>query len=514
MNKGHLISILSIVVICVSFLIIVPAIGSENNTNANDKVARVNGQEYDSLAEAVDAATEGQTVEIIKAYDSSNPDIFKLPGSHLTKVNITKDSSLDKKEAVINCDFEGNICWFPDTTTFEDVNIIFSTDTTYSYHGFQESPNIIFNDCILQGLFFGYGDCTFNNCNFVQNKAEYNMWTYQGNHTYTNCTFESYGKFINVYNSGMGVTFTHKFDGCKFINKGAANKSAINVKANCDDGYGTIIKLMWDVQINNCTYEGNFTTNNRLQDELVMIDDYNSEFVIITKNGKQLYPELPKNVDVPLGSEKKISTSLAEEGQLVNWKSTNENIIQLISNNNAENSIIAKRIAAGSACVIASVPSLESMKSYFYFGAPKVEFNMCGHGSQVETQVLDPETNPEMHPVRPEEDPTAEGYEFDGWFSDSTYTKEYDFNAQVFSDTIIYAKWTGSGPIPPTPPTPPTPPSPEPEITPTQAQVYIDSVNTGDPNTTSIICIMALLLSATSGLIIFSKKERKALFAF
>ena len=110
MNKGHLISIISIVIICISFLIIVPAIGSENNITTNDKVARVNGQEYDTLAEAVDAATDGQTVEIIKAYDSSNPDIFKLPGSHLTKVNITKDSSLDKKEAVINCDFEGNIC--------------------------------------------------------------------------------------------------------------------------------------------------------------------------------------------------------------------------------------------------------------------------------------------------------------------------------------------------------------------------------------------------------------------
>ena len=37
---------------------------------------------------------------------------------------------------------------------------------------------------------------------------------------------------------------------------------------------------------------------------------------------------------------------------------------------------------------------------------------------------------------------SAEGYTFDGWYTDETYTKEFDFTKPITSNTTVYAKWT------------------------------------------------------------------------
>ena len=44
--------------------------------------------------------------------------------------------------------------------------------------------------------------------------------------------------------------------------------------------------------------------------------------------------------------------------------------------------------------------------------------------------------------VTPPDNPSAEGYTFDGWFTDHDLTDLYDFNTQVTSDFTLYAKWT------------------------------------------------------------------------
>ena len=38
-------------------------------------------------------------------------------------------------------------------------------------------------------------------------------------------------------------------------------------------------------------------------------------------------------------------------------------------------------------------------------------------------------------------DPTAEYYSFQGWYTDTRYTMEYDFSKEVTEDTTVYAKW-------------------------------------------------------------------------
>lgn len=58
-------------------------------------------------------------------------------------------------------------------------------------------------------------------------------------------------------------------------------------------------------------------------------------------------------------------------------------------------------------------------------------------------------------------DPTKEGFDFGGWYTDEGCTTAYDFTAAVTEDITLYAKWT---PKPVTPPTPPAPPSAGPSL--------------------------------------------------
>lgn len=42
---------------------------------------------------------------------------------------------------------------------------------------------------------------------------------------------------------------------------------------------------------------------------------------------------------------------------------------------------------------------------------------------------------------------TAEGYTFIGWYTDETYTKEFDFTKPITSNTTVYAKWEKNAPV-------------------------------------------------------------------
>ena len=52
------------------------------------------------------------------------------------------------------------------------------------------------------------------------------------------------------------------------------------------------------------------------------------------------------------------------------------------------------------------------------------------HGKPIDTDNLTP--------------PTVEGFTFDGWYTDDTYTTEFDFTQPIKSNTTVYAKWTAN----------------------------------------------------------------------
>lgn len=43
--------------------------------------------------------------------------------------------------------------------------------------------------------------------------------------------------------------------------------------------------------------------------------------------------------------------------------------------------------------------------------------------------------------------PEVEGYTFGGWYTDDTYTKEFDFKTPITGDTKVYAKWEKNAPV-------------------------------------------------------------------
>lgn len=72
--------------------------------------------------------------------------------------------------------------------------------------------------------------------------------------------------------------------------------------------------------------------------------------------------------------------------------------------------------------------------------APKsytVTFNMNGHGTQIAAQTVEIGSKA----TKPS-DPTASGWTFGGWYTDTTYKVTFDFGTAITTDTTIYAKWT------------------------------------------------------------------------
>lgn len=69
--------------------------------------------------------------------------------------------------------------------------------------------------------------------------------------------------------------------------------------------------------------------------------------------------------------------------------------------------------------------------------AHEVSFDMQGHGSQVDSQVIEDGqlvTEPSI--------PVEEGYVFEGWYRDAEYTVSWDFDADTVTEsTTLYAKW-------------------------------------------------------------------------
>lgn len=65
-----------------------------------------------------------------------------------------------------------------------------------------------------------------------------------------------------------------------------------------------------------------------------------------------------------------------------------------------------------------------------------VTFDSNGHGAAPAVQTVE-----EGEKATKPADPTAEGYSFQGWYTDTRYTMEYDFSKEVTEDTTLYAKW-------------------------------------------------------------------------
>ncbi|MCQ2399940.1 MAG: hypothetical protein MJ072_05495, partial [Clostridia bacterium] len=214
--------------------------------------------------EKISGAAAGSILSVPASEDLTLPNISQ---------NITLVGTLDEDgnpETKVNAVGGGSIASVPNGATFENMEFTFGTS---NYHGFQHAGTIIFKNCVLNGLLISYGNMIFENCVFNAIGSEYSMWAYGKDLTYNNCVFNGHGKWINVYCENNTVAYNITFNECHFVNDSTANKAAVNVKDSCGD-----VQLMYNVSINNCTYEGNFpaasTSDTKIVvSPLVMIDD-------------------------------------------------------------------------------------------------------------------------------------------------------------------------------------------------------------------------------------------------
>lgn len=122
-----------------------------------------------------------------------------------------------------NCDYglDGS------TVTFENITI---TTNSSTYIGYARCKGT-YKNCIINGTYTLYGDSTFEGCTFNVSGDVYNIWTWGAkNMQFTNCTFNSDGKALLLYQEGTNtVNLTVK--NCTFNDKGGltAMKAAIEI---------------------------------------------------------------------------------------------------------------------------------------------------------------------------------------------------------------------------------------------------------------------------------------------
>ena len=84
-----------------------------------------------------------------------------------------------------------------------------------------------------------------------------------------------------------------------------------------------------------------------------------------------------------------------------------------------------------------SIPVTADITLYaLWLADPIVTFDVQGHGTAPEAQQIkygDTATEPA--------EPSAEGYSFAGWFTDSECTSEFDFSTPLTEDITLYARW-------------------------------------------------------------------------
>ncbi len=136
---------------------------------------------------------------------------------------------------------------------YENVKIYNATFkySNNNYQGMQHSSNLEFNNCVIEGMSFGYATgLVYNKCTFKQTSpGAYNIWTYGASPvTFNDCVFECAGKAVLVYNEGALATGVNKFNNCKFVaSRKVAGKAAIEIDQRFTN---------YEVEINGCTVTG------------------------------------------------------------------------------------------------------------------------------------------------------------------------------------------------------------------------------------------------------------------
>lgn len=199
----------------------------DNLTTYNAAVIDTDGKILSYHPALADAVAAGNNVAILTEGTYSVP-----TGKDLTITGAVGGVVFDNIDA---CNMGGA------NVTFN--NVTFDYYPNKNYTGLQHSGNLVYNNCTINGQVFLYGQSeTFNKCTFNQNSADaYNVWTYGAKEVaFNECTFNSVGKSVLVYNEGVCAT-TLTVEKTKFNADAAVEgKAAIEIDTSLMPGQTTI----------------------------------------------------------------------------------------------------------------------------------------------------------------------------------------------------------------------------------------------------------------------------------
>ena len=229
----------------------------------------IGGQRYESLELALKHAPIGATTTIelgegeYTLYHKINNDnapadgpttagnknlTFVGKGTDKTKWRIgseNPDPNNYDKEYNSDYSFKGNT----GTVTFKDMTLL-SKDVDYL--GFSHTHDTVVENCVIDGrtAYWGYNSAEFRNTTFnaANGPYSYAIWTYSSPvMTFDHCTFNAFGKVINVYNENNEKDFTVNFQDCTVNSKGdfltKLERSALNIDDSKRGNFKFIINI-------------------------------------------------------------------------------------------------------------------------------------------------------------------------------------------------------------------------------------------------------------------------------
>ena len=230
------------------------------NGNDTQKGAGTTAEKaYRSIGEAVKAAKSGDTIKLAK----DNYSLYEVCGKKdADNTNYTKNKDLtfigagpeetewrigpevpdpNKVGTEFNSDYS-----FKGTGTITFKNMTLRSGSV-DYLGFSHTNNTIVENCVINGktFYWGYQTAIFRNTTFNCPNGDYALWTYCSPvMTFDNCTFNSSGKVINVYNENREANYTIIFNNCTVNNTGTPAKQVLNINDSLVKGF--TIKITGD----------------------------------------------------------------------------------------------------------------------------------------------------------------------------------------------------------------------------------------------------------------------------
>ena len=240
---------LAIMLALIMVLALVPTVAF-----AAGEVAWINGQGYTTLGDAVKAAKSGDTITLgegkYSLYDvcghGANNSTGYTAGKDLTFIGqgektiwqIGADTP-KPNNGEYNSDYSFQNS---ESVTFKNMTLrTGNTGADADYLGFSHTKITNVENCIMLGrtAYWGYTSATFKDTTFNCPNGSYALWTYSSpTMTFDNCTFNSSGKVINVYNEGDTPNVTVNFNNCTVNNaKGTSKKAVLNINDRYVSGF-------------------------------------------------------------------------------------------------------------------------------------------------------------------------------------------------------------------------------------------------------------------------------------